>query len=195
MLLTTTIGLFLLVILLGVLLAINYNGQQELLKQQAAEAGLRDSLLSQVFLLEQEISTTRNQLQVALQDSNALKILNDRVQRGELMTIDQATEKTKTAVKTSRSVLHGNALQQLVPFLEDTNPSDWKFLGNPVDFVVFDGLGDVLNGTGPLRGITFVEVKTGRSSTSKSQKAIRDWLAANPVTFKTVKHKGVIDDE
>ena len=42
-------------------------------------------------------------------------------------------------------------------FLSQFNPKDARFLGTPLDFIVFDGLDE-----GEVRRVVFVEVKTGR---------------------------------
>ena len=64
------------------------------------------------------------------------------------------------AVQRSLAVTAGRVYEQLVPYLPDFpfNPKDVRFLGSPVDFVVFDGLSD-----GHVARVVFVEVKT-RSS-------------------------------
>ncbi|HWQ66181.1 MAG TPA: Holliday junction resolvase-like protein [Methanospirillum sp.] len=62
------------------------------------------------------------------------------------------------AIKRSREVIHGKVTEHLIPFFPSFpwNPSDARFLGSPVDFVVFDGLSE-----GEVREIIFVEVKSG----------------------------------
>lgn len=68
----------------------------------------------------------------------------------------------RDAVRRSRGVLGGRAAEQLAPLLPEFesrfDASEARFLGAPVDYVVFDGLG-----AGELREIVLVEVKTGRS--------------------------------
>jgi len=46
------------------------------------------------------------------------------------------------AIKKSRQVLEGKFKEQLAPILPEFNynPTDARFLGSPVDFVVFNGL-------------------------------------------------------
>lgn len=75
------------------------------------------------------------------------------------------------AVQRSLAVTTGKVYEQLVPYLPEFpfNPKDARFLGSPVDFVVFDGLSD-----GDLRGIVFVEVKTGLAELSDRERRIRD---------------------
>src|SRR5258708_14954587 len=62
----------------------------------------------------------------------------------------------RDAVQRSQAVTMGKVFEQLVPYLPGFafNPKDARFLGSPVDFVVFDGLSDVA-----LRRVGVIEVK------------------------------------
>ena len=66
----------------------------------------------------------------------------------------------KDAIRRSREVIHGKVTEHLIPFFPSFpwNPSDARFLGSPIDFVVFDGLSE-----GEVREIVLVEVKSGSS--------------------------------
>ena len=75
------------------------------------------------------------------------------------------------AIQRSLAVTAGKVYEQLVPYLPDFpfNPKDVRFLGSPVDFVVFDGLSD-----GQVARIVFVEVKTGEAQLSGRERRVRD---------------------
>jgi predicted Holliday junction resolvase-like endonuclease len=59
----------------------------------------------------------------------------------------------KRSVNTSRAVLKGKMAEQLAPIMPQFEylPSDAKFLGDPVDYVVFDGYTDLRDGEGDQR--------------------------------------------
>src|ERR671924_1600066 len=61
------------------------------------------------------------------------------------------------AVQRSQAVTTGKVHEQLVPYLPEFgfNPKDARFLGSPVDLVVFDGLS-----AGDVQRVVFLEVKT-----------------------------------
>jgi len=63
------------------------------------------------------------------------------------------------AVQRSQAVTAGKVHEQLIPYLPSFpyNPKDVRFLGSPIDLVVFDGLAE-----GQVRRVVFVEVKTRR---------------------------------
>lgn len=75
------------------------------------------------------------------------------------------------AIQRSLAVTAGKVYEQLVPYLPNFpfNPKDVRFLGSPVDFVVFDGLND-----GHVERIVFVEVKTGDAQLSGRERRVRD---------------------
>lgn len=75
------------------------------------------------------------------------------------------------AVAKSLAVTVGKVSEQLVPYLPGFryNPKDARFLGSPVDLVVFDGLD-----AGALERVVFLEVKTGAAALSTRERQIRD---------------------
>lgn len=75
------------------------------------------------------------------------------------------------AIARSRAVLAGQFSEQLSPYLPDFpfKPTECKFLGKPVDFLVFSGLDDK-----KVDEIVFVEVKSGKSNMNKTEKSVKD---------------------
>lgn len=90
----------------------------------------------------------------------------------------------KEAIEKSRAVTIGKVTEHVVPFLPgfQHNPKDARFIGTPVDFIIFDGLD-----TGEVRQITFVEVKTGASSLSKRERQIRDAVKQQRVVWEELR--------
>lgn len=86
----------------------------------------------------------------------------------------------RDAVRRSQAVTVGKVYEQLLPYLPDFrfNPKDARFLGAPVDFVVFDGLND-----GQVRRVVFVEVKTGGGELSGRERSVRDAVQAGRVEW------------
>lgn len=74
------------------------------------------------------------------------------------------------AISRSRAVLGGQFSEQLAPYLPDFkyNPGDCKFIGKPIDFIVFNGLSD-----GELKDVTFLEIKSGDSKLNNNQKDLK----------------------
>jgi predicted Holliday junction resolvase-like endonuclease len=84
------------------------------------------------------------------------------------------------AVLRSQAVTLGKVQEQLVPFFPafPFNPKDARFLGSPVDFVVFDGLSD-----GAVTRVVLVEVKTGASQLTTRERQVRDAVQAHCVEW------------
>jgi len=84
------------------------------------------------------------------------------------------------AVARSLAVTVGKVSEQLVPYLPGFgyNPKDARFLGSPVDFVVFDGLD-----AGALRRVIFLEVKTGAAALSTRERQVRDAIESGRVAW------------
>jgi predicted Holliday junction resolvase-like endonuclease len=84
------------------------------------------------------------------------------------------------AVQRSQAVTAGKVHEQLIPYLPafPYNPKDVRFLGSPIDLVVFDGLAE-----GRIRRIVFLEVKTGRSGLTSRERGVRDVIQARDVEW------------
>jgi len=75
----------------------------------------------------------------------------------------------KTRLKQSRAVLGGLVSEQIAPLLPDFpfDPGDCRFLGKPVDFIVFKGMNEQ-----KISEIIFLEVKSGKSKNLNQQEKI-----------------------
>jgi len=86
------------------------------------------------------------------------------------------------AIKRSTDVVKGKVAEQLAPIVliekAGFNPRDMRFIGSPIDYVVFDGLND-----GKIKRIVFVEVKTGVSDLSKRERMIRDAIREKKIEW------------
>jgi predicted Holliday junction resolvase-like endonuclease len=91
----------------------------------------------------------------------------------------------KDAIQKSQSIVMGKVAEHFIPYLESFayNPKDARFIGAPVDFIVFDGLSE-----GQLRQIIFVEVKTNKANLNQREKQIRDVVNAGLVKWEEIRH-------
>ena len=97
----------------------------------------------------------------------------------------------KRSVNTSRAVLKGKMAEQLAPIMPEFQylPSDAKFLGDPVDYVVFDGYTDFRDGEGAAEDIevVLIDIKSGGARLTKGQQAIARSIQEGRVRFETVR--------
>ncbi len=83
-----------------------------------------------------------------------------------------------------RAGIKGKLSEVFAPFLEGFpfKASECKFIGDPIDYLVFEGLDDR-----DVKGVHLVEVKSGSAKLSKHQKQIKDVideLNSGKVTFR-----------
>lgn len=97
----------------------------------------------------------------------------------------------KRSVNTSRAVLKGKMAEQFAPILPEFQylPSDAKFLGDPVDYVVFDGYTDFRDGDGTADDIEVIllDIKSGGARLSKGQQAIAQAVHEGRIRFETLR--------
>jgi len=98
----------------------------------------------------------------------------------EKWKIDWEKDIREDAIKRSRAVIEGKITEQLAPFLPDFryNPDDARFLGSPIDLMVFDGLS-----TEDPKEIVFIEIKKGLSNLSLKEKKIRELVERKKVKW------------
>ena len=90
-------------------------------------------------------------------------------------------EIVKTRLKQSRAVLGGLVSEQIAPLLPDFpfDPGDCRFIGKPVDFIVFKGM----NGQN-ISEVIFLEVKSGVAKTlNQQEKRLREAIQAGRVRW------------
>lgn len=101
------------------------------------------------------------------------------------------TQAQKRSVNTSRAVLKGKMAEQFAPILPEFQylPSDAKFLGDPVDYVVFDGYTDLRDGQGKVDDveIVLIDIKSGGARLTKGQQAIAQAIQQGRIRFETIR--------
>lgn len=116
--------------------------------------------------------------------SSTVKAYNTTIRELEQQKrIDLAIAK-KEAIKQSKRVTHGQVTEHFVPFLPgfEWNPKDAKFLGAPLDYIVYDGLSEDQEVE-----VVFVEVKTNKSRTTKRQKRCIEAIEAGRVRYEEIR--------
>lgn len=111
---------------------------------------------------------------------NLNKKLIDQKNEFEQKIVDER----KAAVKTSRSVIKGQVNEQIAPFLPDFkyNSADCKFLGQPIDIIVFNGISEE-----NVTEVIIMDIKTGQASLSKTQRQIKKCIEEGKFRFEVFK--------
>jgi len=102
----------------------------------------------------------------------------------EQWKVEAEKEIRKDAIDKSSSVTMGKMTEHMVPYLPGFgfNPADARFVGSPIDLIVFDGLGN-----DEVKKIVFVEIKTGVSTLSTRERMVRDAVIAKNIEWLEVK--------
>ena len=82
-------------------------------------------------------------------------------QEAERQRLEEEREKVRReAITQSRAVLGGKFTEQMAPYLPEFNydPTEARFIGNPIDLIVFPGLAQ-----GDPREIVIMEIKAGKT--------------------------------
>jgi len=91
------------------------------------------------------------------------------------------------AIKRSKAVILGQVTEHLIPYFPDFryNPKDVRFIGTPIDFIVFDGMSD-----GNIKRIVFVEIKTSKTgSLSKREQQVKKVIQEKKVYWEKVHYR------
>ena len=84
------------------------------------------------------------------------------------------------AIARSARTLSGKTLEKLIPFLDrfSYDAHDARWLGDPIDFVIFDGLSE-----DKTKQIVFCEVKSGNSKLTTEQNRIKELIENKKVRW------------
>ena len=120
-----------------------------------------------------ELDAARSQLRQAAQAEAGVALERWRIEKEETIRVD--------AIRRSSAVISGKVTEHLAPYMVTFpyNPKDARFLGTPVDLIVFDGMNE-----DTLREIIFLEVKSRSSSLTTRERQIRDAVVARRVAWK-----------
>ena len=111
--------------------------------------------------------------------------------RAELETwkLETAGEIRKDSVNRSRSTLKGKIAEQMAPVLPDFgfNPADARFIGSPVDYIIFDGLTRVADDKEDDIKIVFMDVKKGSGALTRTQRLIKQAVEKKSVAWRIMR--------
>jgi len=104
------------------------------------------------------------------------------VDLSEKLHTTKEEEKKQKGRAQSAHTTKGQILEKWCPFIEHPQiephwqPKDWSFLGNPIDYIVWDE-----------KGIVFLDVKAGKSQLTKKQRMIRDLIKEGNVEWREIR--------
>lgn len=110
--------------------------------------------------------------------------------------IKEAVSKARAdSVKRQRSILKGQATEQLAPYINNEyNPKDYKFMGDPIDYIIFDGMSDIEEKDDKINKIILMDIKTGKSQLNRVQKAVKECIEAGSIEFQVYRPEKDIEE-
>lgn len=98
--------------------------------------------------------------------------------------MERETAVRQDAISRSKAVIVGRVTEHVAPWLPvfPYNPKDARFIGSPVDMLVFEGADD-----DDVRRIIFLEIKSGSASLTRRQRQIRDVIDRGKVEWQELK--------
>ncbi|MBI2578499.1 MAG: hypothetical protein HYW26_02180 [Candidatus Aenigmarchaeota archaeon] len=115
-------------------------------------------------MLSQEKRFTEQMKDLQLQHQNYITDLDNRY-------VALIRQFRKDAVLRSRNTLMGKLWEHVAPYLPKFkyHPSDMKFIGSPIDYIIFDGMNEK-----DIKRVIFLEVKSANSKLNAQEKKLRD---------------------
>ena len=126
--------------------------------------------------LERQLSVFRtNELAAARELARKEYDLKFQAEKSPLVATERAD-----AIQRSRAVNRGLVAEQLAPHMVGFayNPKDCHWVGQPIDYLVFDGLD-----AGELRRIVLLEVKTGGAQMNTRERQVRSAVQDGRVEY------------
>jgi len=129
------------------------------------------------------------------QEKQLIQTYEARIQQMDEQHRNEIEQARRQSVERSRYAIKGQIGEQLVPLLPGFEffPSDARFIGHPVDYVVFHGYTDLRDGNGGANGVEVVilDIKRNMARLTREQQAIMKAIEAGWVSFQIVR----VDDQ
>lgn len=104
-------------------------------------------------------------------------------------------EERADAVGASRAVLKEKIAEQMAPllpgFLAKYNAADARFVGSPIDYIIFRSMSKGNDSDGPIE-IVLLDIKTGDAGLNRIQKKIEAAVVENRISFDVMKITGPV---
>lgn len=115
----------------------------------------------------------------------------ERIRRLQLQHQQEIKRARQESVEQSRHTIKGQLSEQLVPLLPgfEFHPSDARFIGHPIDYVVFNGYTRLKDGNGNPEELEVVilDIKRNMAALTREQRAIAQAIHAGRVKFRIVR--------
>ncbi|MDG6920900.1 MAG: hypothetical protein JRN59_05165 [Nitrososphaerota archaeon] len=148
---------------------------------------LHSRMMGQAMGNAQRMASQMFESQKSQLDTSIRQTYEAKLGEWKATTLAQAIEENRAdAVDTSRAVLKGKIAEQMAPFLPGFlakyNPADARFIGSPIDYLIFRNMSKGDDSEDPIE-IVLLDVKTGKAGLNGVQKKIESAVATKKVSF------------
>jgi predicted Holliday junction resolvase-like endonuclease len=149
---------------------------------------------AEIHALRAEI-IERHEQQAKQSQARIIQTYERKIQKLRAEQQERIDDARQDSTKRSRAVLKGKMAEQIAPLLPgfDYWPADARFLGSPVDYIVFDGYARVRDRItdGDGMEVIIIDIKRGTARLSHSQRQIARAVEEGRVRFEVVR---ILDD-
>ena len=148
---------------------------------------LHSRMIGQAMSSAQRMALQMFESQRSQLDTSIRQTYEAKLGEWKATTLAQAIEENRAdAVDTSRAVLKGKIAEQMAPllpgFLAKYNPADARFIGSPIDYLIFKNMSKGKDSDDPIE-IVLLDVKTGKAGLNAVQKKIEAAAAEKRISF------------
>jgi len=148
---------------------------------------LRSRSVNQTFNQARVMASQMFESQKSQLEQSIRQTYDARFDEWKATTLAAAIEQNRAdAVDTSRAVLKGKIAEQIAPllpgFLANYHPADARFIGSPIDYLIFRNMNRGSDCDDPIE-IVLLDVKTGSSGLTPLQKKIQAAASEKRVAF------------
>ena len=103
---------------------------------------------------------------------------------------EQESSVRKDAADRSRYVIKGKVAEHMIPMIPEVfkhNPSDARFIGAPIDYLIFDRYTSVKDGNSDEEiTVVLADIKTGKASLNRTERKIKEAVEKGRVRWETI---------
>ncbi|MHA2043976.1 MAG: Holliday junction resolvase-like protein [Candidatus Thorarchaeota archaeon] len=104
---------------------------------------------------------------------------------------EQESSVRKDAADRSRYVIKGKIAEHMIPMYREVfkhDPSDARFIGAPIDYLIFDGYTAVKDGNSdePIT-VVLADIKTGNAKLNRTERKIKEAVEQGRVRWETIR--------
>ncbi len=147
-------------------------------------------LIAKLAQLRQHLDLVENNYQHQL-DTLELEFAEEK-----RLAVEQAKKRSRTS---QRNQIKGQLGERFTPFMGGFpyNPSDCRFLGEPIDFIIFNNLHECSDGLVPIEEVELIiaDVKTGDARLSQRQRILQYIIENGQVRFETFRVADEVTDK